>query len=226
MGEQEQLLRAILCNPYDDTVRLVYADWLDEQNNERDAWQAAMIRRQWDASGPSRWITTFPSVADLAKLLRANVWVDGYDRTDIRDARKVVLHVREGFLAAVSLPTDEFIVHAMSIFATHPIETIRLIDRVPLYLPAIYGGVQVRPADQWDFHGTVHWLRVDPAGIPWDVWNHWKSAANVGVVSDSIPEYGRARRFDSPDDAQDWLSSLCVAYGRSLAGLPPLQTGA
>lgn len=223
MGEREAFVRRVCETPTDDTARLVFADWLDDQGNERDAWRAAMIRGQWDAAGPSRWITTFPDVADLAMYLRANVWVDGFDRTDIRDARQSVLHVRGGFLEAIALPTEAFIrPEVLSIFATHPVTAVRLTDRVPLHLPAVYEGRRVRPADQWELHGTVHWFRVDPAGVPWGVWNHWRAAADIGAVFDPLPERGRARVFDSPDDAGDWLSSLCVACGRCSAGLPVL----
>jgi uncharacterized protein (TIGR02996 family) len=44
--EGEQLLRAVLEEPGDDTVRLVYADWLEEQGNRDDREQAEFIRVQ------------------------------------------------------------------------------------------------------------------------------------------------------------------------------------
>src|SRR5262245_37192027 len=40
------LLRAIIDNPDEDTPRLVYADWLDEQGGESNAARAEFIRIQ------------------------------------------------------------------------------------------------------------------------------------------------------------------------------------
>jgi uncharacterized protein (TIGR02996 family) len=46
VSERAAFLAAIKAVPDDDVARLVYADWLDEQANERDARHAAMIRFQ------------------------------------------------------------------------------------------------------------------------------------------------------------------------------------
>jgi uncharacterized protein (TIGR02996 family) len=45
-GDGAALLRAIIDNPDEDTPRLVYADWLDEQGGEANADQAEFIRTQ------------------------------------------------------------------------------------------------------------------------------------------------------------------------------------
>ena len=47
MGDKDSFIRAIMANPEDDAVRLVYADWLDEQNKP----DAATKLRQ-----PGKWI--------------------------------------------------------------------------------------------------------------------------------------------------------------------------
>ncbi len=228
MSERNAFIRSICEEPEDDVRRLAFADWLDENGSDREAWRAAMIRGQWDAAGPSRWITTFPDVATLASELRANVWVDGFDRTDIRDARRVTLHICNGFLSSLSLPTETFVQEnfARRLFSAHPITAVSLTDRVSLHLPAVYEGRHVRPADVWTYHATVHWLRVDTAGVPWEIWDHYPAAANIGVGRDTVPGRCRAKEFESPEDAHDWLSSLFVAYGRSLVGLPPLTAPA
>ncbi len=44
MADREHFLAAIRANPADDTVRLVYADWLEEQQNELDSMRAKLIR--------------------------------------------------------------------------------------------------------------------------------------------------------------------------------------
>ena len=46
MSEGDALMRAILDQPDDDTPRLVYADWLDEQGNAEQKARAEFIRSQ------------------------------------------------------------------------------------------------------------------------------------------------------------------------------------
>lgn len=49
MDTEAALLRAILLNPADDVARLVYADWLDEHDEPREAEiQRWMARTTWD----------------------------------------------------------------------------------------------------------------------------------------------------------------------------------
>ncbi len=50
MGDGPAFLTAIRANPFDDSIRLVYADWLQE--NGREAW-AALIRVQIELSRPA-----------------------------------------------------------------------------------------------------------------------------------------------------------------------------
>jgi uncharacterized protein (TIGR02996 family) len=44
MSEREAFIRTICAEPEDETPRLAYADWLDEQDNEGDSARAAYIR--------------------------------------------------------------------------------------------------------------------------------------------------------------------------------------
>src|SRR5262245_6782880 len=51
MNERQAFLRAIIDEPDDDVVRLVYADWLDEHGDtEADRARAAFIRLQVEAA--------------------------------------------------------------------------------------------------------------------------------------------------------------------------------
>ena len=54
--ERQQLLRAILDNPRDNSYRLVYADWLDERSGGECTPRSQFIRCQvFDESNMSRW---------------------------------------------------------------------------------------------------------------------------------------------------------------------------
>jgi uncharacterized protein (TIGR02996 family) len=44
MHDEEDFLRKLLENPADDTVRLVYADWLDERGDDESKTKAAFLR--------------------------------------------------------------------------------------------------------------------------------------------------------------------------------------
>src|SRR5438876_6690399 len=46
MTDEDALLAAIVANPDDDTVRLAFADWLDERGGELDVAWAGFIRGQ------------------------------------------------------------------------------------------------------------------------------------------------------------------------------------
>ncbi len=50
MHEESDFLRKLLENPADDTTRLVYADWLDEQANETAILKARFIRFEIEAA--------------------------------------------------------------------------------------------------------------------------------------------------------------------------------
>jgi uncharacterized protein (TIGR02996 family) len=65
------LLRAICDNPEDDTPRLVYADWLDEQGGESDIARAEFIRLQVaEAAKPVTWLNDRPMTPREFKLFR------------------------------------------------------------------------------------------------------------------------------------------------------------
>ena len=55
MTDENALLAAIWANPQDDTVRLVYADWLEETGDPaRAAWEAAVFLEVDAATGARR----------------------------------------------------------------------------------------------------------------------------------------------------------------------------
>ena len=53
MPTDADFLRKLLDNPAEDTVRLVYADWLDEQSNPESTAKAAFLRGTVSLSAPS-----------------------------------------------------------------------------------------------------------------------------------------------------------------------------
>lgn len=103
---------------------------------------------------------------------------------------------RRGFVDEVRLPLAAYLEHARDLFSRHPIMAVVISDREPVELPGRSGAVE----RGW------HWAVGEGRnGIPWDVY-------------DMMPDMPYATRVA----AIDTLSVGLVAYGRKLAGLPPI----
>lgn len=104
--------------------------------------------------------------------------------------------VRRGFVAEIGAPTGPFLAFAREIFLRHPITTVHLIDRHPG--PRADGVFAVITAARPD--------------LP----HHWP----VELFPD-VPD-GTELAFPSAGRAMRVLSDAAVAFGRRVAGLPPL----
>lgn len=161
MTDGDALLHAIRENPGEDTPRLAYADWLDEQGPSN---YAAFIRAQCEAAKPpSKEVPCCPcdpwgrmpndqpcpcawceprrrqrdlwsySICDIADMPNGS-WITTADwiyETETTDHGFNVALVRRGFVDEVRLPTAAFLKHAAGIFA-HPITKVVLTDAEPL----------------------------------------------------------------------------------------------
>lgn len=149
MSTRAELLDAIRANPAEDTPRLMYADWLDEQGTETDARRAAFIRdhigrlnarrvRRFDvplrARGPSsgsekeRWVvmgsrTTPRRSADFLNDILPAPWSTDW-RTDF------TAYVRRGLIDALTCPPEWWLKHGASILAEQPLARVGMV-RVP-----------------------------------------------------------------------------------------------
>lgn len=100
-----------------------------------------------------------------------------------------------GFVSHIELSTAAFLQHAEAIFRQHPITSVRLTDREPEPWPSYYC-----------------WRHTDD--------NHWPRHADELPMCLFRLLSGTTGETDA--DCHRHLSAACVAYGRSLAGLPPL----
>jgi uncharacterized protein (TIGR02996 family) len=109
---QRALLKAVAANPHDDTPRLVYADWLDEQaadlprrQRESTAARAEIIRVQCelarlaDEDCDSRWVYEYLDTEGLYDLQNAEYRVN-WSVVDAGVARRVELRARDAQLTA------------------------------------------------------------------------------------------------------------------------------
>jgi uncharacterized protein (TIGR02996 family) len=111
---EQALLAAILADLDDDSVRLVYADWLEEHGNEKQQARAALIRAQCEAEHAPRERRA-ELKREARRLLQANP-----DWTVINASlgRKPVF--RRGFLHHLTMGATQFVKNAEKIFEAHP----------------------------------------------------------------------------------------------------------
>jgi uncharacterized protein (TIGR02996 family) len=140
-NDELALIRAAAADPDEDTLRLAYADWLDEQDGEAFALQAAFVRLQVRRS---RMDVFDPERADLLAQESAYLWkhkrdwngrihrhLIGRRLTRKVDARRGLIRswdyhrgmITRMNISAVALPT-----YADLMFSLGPIEYLRLAD--------------------------------------------------------------------------------------------------
>lgn len=237
MSTRQDLLRGVLEYPEDTDRRLIYADYLEDEGEDRRAefirveirddcaqnyhscryknqgrcpvckhLQRLMGCKETKAPSPRRFarFMTLP----FHRLLPVRQSVDrGYQGAGGAGQYGHQLFTHNGFVTAVMTSLDNFLVMAQELFEQHPVTEVTLSDRRPLYLPALLGPRRVREADGWQYYFSN------------------RSDTSCYVLPKQLLDEASPRPVDFPERkaAQDWLSSLCVNYGRRLAGLPPLD---
>lgn len=124
----EELLERILDNPDEDTHRLVYADWLDEQRRpERAEFIRVQVKRA--ATDPSQWEYAdakreqeilFPHPDAHQDRLRLD-WLS-VDFAMTVDSWKW----DRGFVSQIWIRGDRWLTHADQILAAHPVREVTL----------------------------------------------------------------------------------------------------
>jgi uncharacterized protein (TIGR02996 family) len=246
MSDGDALLRAILEDPEDDAPRLIYADWLDGVG---ECDRAEIIRLQIRIAGMGLSNGGIRKAGPLFRRDRQlfelaerelHLLIDshGYKsrhrlpgeiqpHLDSRWGDDIVIQPNSaaatqpsgsgvgifarGFVGELRLPTAAFLAHAPALFAAHPVTAVRLTDR------RASRGVWFANKGDDDFIRNG----LEPADSNW---LPWSVAIHLG--ESYVTPYPRFERHEweqeTPADADAALSAACVAYGRRLAGLPPL----
>lgn len=235
------LLRAILAHPDDDTARLVYADWLEENGKES---RAKFIRAQmWLWANPScgscsgsEWAAGKPCAeCRTREAQREHTALDLFGRGRWREyagpAGAVIptgrrwddcLKFTRGFVSEVHLTLAAYCMNAESIFRAHPVTKIQLTTHDPLS-SAMYGQ-----------HLTAMWRDYSDEQNMSGYFNYYLPAVLFDrLTRGELCANGRPpicsffRRYSvASTESRDDLSDACVAHGRALAGLPPLGVSA
>jgi uncharacterized protein (TIGR02996 family) len=231
---------AILEDPLDDGVRLVLADYLEEQG---DVLCACFIRSQVRLAQEVGWQEAvgpppdgkFPSLhwtphqvqlfvearrsyhtLDLhvkPLLIRHARWI-----TDCFQYRHSWQHWRRGFLHHLSLRLHELFLFGKAFFLLQPFLEVSLTDRVP--------GDPLRPVGTYS--SRKFWALypvpdvspsevVHPFYLPSELFN---ILCSLRALPSSRSTSGATLLFDSLEEAERYLSVACVLWGRRQAGLP------
>lgn len=129
MNERDALLRAICDHPDDDTPRLVFADWLQENGEEE---RAEFIRVQVElARGVDAGLDKREK--ELIAAHRAG-WSEPFRQFEVAGSfRHFVfgVHFRRGFVWEISINDEErrFVENAAALFQLAPIERVNLFHK-------------------------------------------------------------------------------------------------
>lgn len=238
MNEEAALLKAICTQPDDDTPRLVYADWLDEQGGVKDRARATFIRAQVEhaqlplahhflsAERSVPFQTSHGCPCRSCELVRVakKVFHNGWLRKSVRVIYKncPVVRPRGSLTGECILPDGSecrfwFVRGMVGGFRSRAAEFVARAGAV----------FAAHPIEQVDLDGceptartnSAEWLRAAPGQevggsvLPADIFDllpdHDPAGRRLVLDRDS----SRAS-FDRPTEARTACELACLAYGR------------
>lgn len=134
MNNHDMLLAAILADPEDDTVRLAYADALQERNLRGDFVRSTFVRAGChpNCDGSKRAPKSVRRTHRTLLEAHAAEWIPIHYGGRIytvgtkMHAGEVVYSWRRGFVEAISCPANWWVVHANNLLAKHPVVFVRI----------------------------------------------------------------------------------------------------
>lgn len=221
-------IRSIVERPDDVQTRLIYADWLEGYGDEADQQRAEFVRVQcelsrmgprpggfgnvWQAAG--RW----QQKRDMMKAREKELWFKdearpqlprfvpevmmGYTETDVPHKRSYC-HCRRGMIERIECTQADWIAHGPAIVLSNPIRQVRLTDREPLHY-LVLG------------HEECQWWLSNPLSSRRD---NCEVDEFFHYLKNAQPKVAWAD-YATTDLAHADLSSACILYARTEAGLP------
>jgi len=240
MSDRDALIRTICEHPFDDTPRLVLADWLDDHGNHEEHDYAEFIRVQCDhRRDQARELILWMAI----KLIGEKDWEKYYWKTSLRmiGRNDVILDARRGFVDTVYAPmavlmgercgnqcelVEGFRKRRYQVYEEHgPYESgwVRC--------PRCNGTGRTLGIlkDLFSQHPITRVVVTDKSPLMSDrapdrIEYYWIKSDSPTILWEMPPELYRrmANRFPTEDDAIDALSAAVVAHGRELVDLPAL----
>lgn len=230
--ERESLIRDICEQPEEDTARLVYADWLQENGRQARAEfiraQIALtelekrlgstliagpeqrrVRDLWPAADYDILDEVRPTkvIPDDMIVFKGDEWRVGYPRPGA--------YVIRGFIQHVELPYEQFMAHHGELFSAHPITSVGITD----FGFGFLSDARVSPRIRINNLKKAQHSVGSPAGRVTYLPLSFKDCVRGG---NWLGDYGD-RAYASLEEAQKELSAAFVRWGREKAGLPQLD---
>lgn len=116
---EDAFLQSVLDHPDDDTPRLVFADWLEEQGNPRGTFIRIQCERAKLTRHDPKWREL---LAQESALLR--VFESDWSKPMLRCVDRI--EYRRGFIEHIHVTEDRFLKRANRIFQLAPVRSVRL----------------------------------------------------------------------------------------------------
>lgn len=222
MTEQKSFVRRINEEPWEDTHRLVYADWLDERGDPK----RAEFIREMVANPEVQWFTP---IQGMRKFLEAGDEL-GIPERSVLGTFQVYQNFQyavndygyiwsRGVVSGIRMRCEDFMHWVRRLFLRHPLEFVTLVDLSPFQ--------RSEQPNTWSWFARKSF----PDGIR----NGYGNLSTIpGVFRDHLRAYRPSKRVISPkarefrysyttaEAAQTDLATAIVRYGRWQAGLPKL----
>ena len=125
----QALLQAVIAEPQEEAPRLIYADWLEEQDRPEDVGRAEFVRVQIELAHTTQETARTGQLRKREKELWAahkEKWLAHLPA----HLRKKEPGFHRGFLEELSLPPSSWARHGAKLFQQNPIFRVRLPDPV------------------------------------------------------------------------------------------------
>jgi uncharacterized protein (TIGR02996 family) len=161
MTDADALLAAIAAHPDEDTPRLAYADWLDE--NERSI-RAEFIRLQCEIARKEKLPTAI--LNQHVELFKRNQELIENHREELLETlsilpRNTPLEFHRGFVFTVELPVSKFLKHAATIAEARPrpkVSVKSIASRLSRFVVCPYlDCVTTISGHSWETGSTAFW---------------------------------------------------------------------
>lgn len=122
MTDRDPLLAAVRADPYADTPRLVYADWLDDTGDPADAARAAFIRLQIQQARAEPYSPEARAAGEAAGRLHA----EHHESWTRHLPGWVGCQFARGFVDQVTVAAADFAAVAAEVFAAEPVTAVQI----------------------------------------------------------------------------------------------------
>jgi uncharacterized protein (TIGR02996 family) len=192
-GTGEALLADIIAHPEDNGLRLIYADWLEDNGDVKEAERV-------------RWFVANPKYRQAAAIQYA---IPGWPEED-RFRGTPCCVINRGFVSEVRLPLAAWRQHGPALVRQHPLTRVELSCRV-VNTAADQPGWLEAPLSCLDGRGGLrpgtaeHWL---PG---WLIPHEWEAKYRSRRSNQAYYAFG------TPQAAIDALSAACLIWARNHA---------